>query len=56
MKDLGLDSLDQVDIVMAIEDEFNVEFSDDDAASITTIEDAAKTVSLSNNKNIRIVL
>ncbi len=34
--DLGLDSLDQVEITMALEDEFNVEISDKDAEEIYT--------------------
>lgn len=44
MNDLGLDSLDQVDIVMAIEDEFGIEFSDNDASSIATVENAIDQV------------
>merc|ERR1711991_168566 len=37
MTDLGLDSLDGVEVVMAIEDEFNVEIEDEDAEKIVSI-------------------
>jgi acyl carrier protein len=38
--DLGADSLDIVELVMAIEKEFNVEIPDEDAEKITTVQDA----------------
>lgn len=39
--DLGVDSLDLVDIISALEDEFKIEFTDDDLASgIDTVRDA----------------
>lgn len=38
--DLGADSLDQVELVMAFEEEFNVEIPDDAAESIQTFGDA----------------
>ncbi len=37
--DLGADSLDAVDIVMAIEDEFGIEINNEQAESISTIAD-----------------
>lgn len=39
-KDLGLDSLDAVEVVMAIEEEFVVEIPDAEAEKILTVEDA----------------
>ena len=39
VKDLGADSLDQVEIVMAVEDAFNIEISDDDAGKIKTVKE-----------------
>lgn len=38
--DLGADSLDIVELVMAIEEEFDLEISDDDAERMQTIGDA----------------
>ena len=40
--DLGADSLDTVELVMAFEEEFNVEIPDDAAESIVTVGDAIK--------------
>jgi acyl carrier protein len=42
--DLGADSLDIVELVMAIEEEFGFEISDDDAEKIQTIGDAINYV------------
>jgi len=38
--DLGADSLDQVELVMALEEEFNLEISDEEAEKIKTVQDA----------------
>ena len=38
--DLGADSLDIVELVMAMEEEFDIEISDEDAEKIQTIGDA----------------
>lgn len=35
--DLGADSLDSVELVMALEEEFSIEVPDDDAAKLTTV-------------------
>jgi acyl carrier protein len=40
--DLGADSLDTVELVMAFEEEFNVEIPDDQAETIATVGDAVK--------------
>lgn len=42
--DLGADSLDTVELVMALEEEFETEIPDEDAEKIVTIEDAIKYV------------
>jgi len=38
--DLGADSLDTVELVMALEEEFDVEIPDDEAENITTVKQA----------------
>lgn len=43
-KDLGLDSLDQVELVMSLEDEFKIEIPDADADKIQSCEDAIKYI------------
>lgn len=43
--DLGADSLDAVELIMALEDEFGVEIPDEDADSITTVQQAIDYVS-----------
>ena len=40
MEDLGADSLDTVELVMAFEEAFGVEIPDDAAEKITTVKDA----------------
>ncbi|EOY10655.1 hypothetical protein QUC31_009875 [Theobroma cacao] len=42
--DLGADSLDTVEIVMGIEEEFGIAVEEDNAQSITTVQDAADLV------------
>ncbi len=44
IEDLGADSLDLVELVMAMEDEFGVEISDEDAQRIVTVQDAINYV------------
>lgn len=43
--DLGADSLDNVELVMAFEEEFDIEIPDDAAESIQTVGDAVKFIS-----------
>ena len=42
--DLGADSLDTVELVMALEEEFGVEIPDEDAEKITTVGDAIRYI------------
>lgn len=44
VSDLGCDSLDMVEIVMAIEAEFNIAIEDKEVANIITVGDAIKKV------------
>lgn len=43
-KDLGADSLDIVELVMALEEEFGMEIPDEDAEKITTVGEAVKYI------------
>ncbi len=45
MDDLGADSLDTVELVMALEEEFDVEISDEDAEKIQTVKNAIDYIS-----------
>ena len=47
--DLGADSLDTVELVMALEEEFDTEVSDDEAEKITTVQQAIDYI----NKNLK---
>jgi acyl carrier protein len=42
--DLGADSLDQVELVMALEEEFSLEISDEEAEKIRTVSDAVRYI------------
>lgn len=42
--DLGADSLDIVELVMAMEEEFGLEISDEDAEKIRTVQDVVKYI------------
>ena len=44
IEDLGADSLDHVELVMALEEEFGSEIPDEDAEKLTTVGDAIKYV------------
>ena len=42
--DLGADSLDTVELVMAFEENFEIEIPDEDAEKIATVKDAVKYI------------
>jgi acyl carrier protein len=42
--DLGADSLDTVELIMALEEEFSIEIPDEDAEKMTTVGDAIKYI------------
>ena len=44
IEDLGADSLDQVELVMALEEEFGADIPDEDAEKLATVGDAVKYV------------
>jgi acyl carrier protein len=45
MEDLGADSLDTVELVMALEEEFDIEIPDEAAEGILTVQDAVNYIS-----------
>ncbi len=48
VNDLGADSLDTVELVMALEEEFGVEIPDEDAEKITSVQQAIDYVNAHN--------
>jgi acyl carrier protein len=48
--DLGADSLDTVELVMALEEEFETEIPDEKAEKITTIQEAIDYIESNSNK------
>lgn len=44
IEDLGADSLDVVELVMALEEKFDIEIPDEDAEGILTVSDAIKYI------------
>jgi acyl carrier protein len=51
LDDLGADSLDIVELVMAIEEEYDIEIPDDDAEKIQSIQDAINYVEERTSKD-----
>ena len=50
VNDLGADSLDTVELVMALEEEFEIEIPDEDAEKITTVQQAIEYINERRNK------
>jgi acyl carrier protein len=48
--DLGADSLDLVELIMAFEDKFGIEINDEDAEKIITVEDALEYINAHSKK------
>jgi acyl carrier protein len=44
LKDLGADSLDAVELVMAIEDTFGIEIADDEAQQVVSVQSAINLI------------
>jgi acyl carrier protein len=49
--DLGADSLDQVELVMAFETEFNIDIPDEEAEKIKTVGDAVAKIDATTEKS-----
>jgi len=50
VEDLGADSLDTVELVMALEDKFSIEIPDEDAEKITSVGDAINYINSHQEK------
>ena len=50
IEDLGADSLDVVELVMALEEKFEVEIPDSEAEKITTVGDVVEYIKSANKK------
>lgn len=44
VEDLGADSLDLVELIMTMEESFNIDISDEDAGKLVTVQDAIQYV------------
>lgn len=51
VEDLGADSLDTVELVMALEEEFETEIPDEEAEKITTVQEAIDYITARQNKD-----
>ena len=51
IEDLGADSLDTVELVMALEEEFEIEIPDEDAEKITTVHQAIDYINERRSKS-----
>ena len=51
MEELGLDSMDTIELVFQLEDNFNIQISDDDLMGFKTVDDVVKYVEKRVNKN-----
>lgn len=49
--DLGADSLDVVEMLMTLEDEFNVTVSDEESVNLKTVGDIVKLIDAKSKKN-----
>ncbi len=50
INDLGADSLDVIELIMALEEEFNIEISDDEAEKIINVQSAIDCINSLKNK------
>ncbi len=50
VQDLGADSLDTVELVMALEEEFDIEIPDEDAEKIKTVGEAVRYITEKSGK------
>ncbi len=53
VNDLGADSLDVIELIMALEEEFDIEISDDIAEKINTVQSAIDCIISIKNKKVK---
>lgn len=51
IEDLGADSLDTVELIMSLEEKFDIEISDEDAEKIKTVQDVVEYIVKSKDGN-----
>jgi len=52
--DLGADSLDSIELVMALEEKFDIEIPDEDSEEINTVGDVVKYIAAKTNRDSEI--
>ena len=52
IEDLGADSLDTIELVMALEEKFNIEIPDEDAEGMNTVDDVIRYVAKKTNRDL----
>jgi len=52
--DLGADSLDSIELAMALEDKFNLEIPDEDVEKMNTVGDVVKYIAAKTNRDSEI--
>ena len=50
--DLGADSLDSIELVMALEEKYNIEIPDEDAEGMNTVDDVIRYVAKKTNRDL----
>ncbi len=50
--DLGADSLDSIELVMALEEKFNIEIPDEDAEGMNTVDDVIRYVAKKTSRDL----
>jgi acyl carrier protein len=54
IEDLAVDSLDTIELVMALEEKFSIEITDEDSEKINTVEDVVKYIAAKTNRDSEI--
>ena len=54
IEDLGADSLDSIELAMALEEKFNLEIPDEDAEKMNTVEDVVKYIAVKTSRDSEI--